>query len=118
MFSIKDNVMAKTWAALILIFSFVSGVFMNNALATCHWVYLCDAYGHCDYVQVCDNSLDLPTVRLKPLPRITPIVPPEPPSIEPIPPIGAGRGHHLYNPDNRKWDWYWEPDDVPEENKW
>jgi len=42
------------------------------AHAACHYEWVCDGNGHCGHVPLCDNAID--------------IVPPEPPSMKPIPP--------------------------------
>jgi len=91
----------------IIIFVIFIGLFPLNAFSACHSEFLCDNNGNCRWVEVCDNPLDIPTPKVY-MPRISLVIPPETPSIEPIGPQGSRGGKHLYNPDKGEWDWCFE----------
>ena len=91
----------------IIMFVILIGLFPLNAFSACHSEFLCDNHGNCRWVDVCDNTLDIAMPKVH-TPRISPIVPLEPLSIEPVGPPGSRGGHHLYNPDKGEWDWYFK----------
>jgi hypothetical protein len=91
----------------MIMFVIFIGSFPLNVFSACHSEFLCDNYGNCKWVEVCDSPLDIPAPKVY-TPRISPVVPPEPPSIEPIGPPGSSDGQHLYNPDKGEWDWYFD----------
>ena len=91
----------------MIMFIIFTGLFPFNVFSACHSEFLCDNHGNCRWVEVCDNPLDIPMPKVH-VPRISPVTPVEPPSIEPIGPPGSGEGHHLHNPDKDEWDWYFE----------
>lgn len=78
---------------------------VGTSYAGCHSEYLCDSYGNCEWVEVCDSAFDTPMPKVY-MPRITPIIPPKSPSIAPIPSIGTDSSQQLYNPDKKGWGWY------------
>jgi hypothetical protein len=57
---------------LLVVASALAAFAPSAASAACRWEWVCDGSGHCAHVPLCDRSLD--------------IVPPEPPSLRPIPP--------------------------------
>ncbi len=61
-------------------FAVILGVTIHHeAAAACRWEWDCSRGYPCQQVQVCDDALDLPTIRP---PQMSPI---PPPSIRPIP---------------------------------
>jgi hypothetical protein len=78
----------------------------DAARAACHYEWVCDERGNCDHVPLCDNAID--------------VVPPEPPSVQPIPgpsvrppetptvpPVGARRCTQVRRQDAAG-NWYWD----------
>ncbi len=59
----------------------------TNAEARCRWTFDCSS-GPCRQVQLCDSTLDMPTIRP---PAVAPIAPPSIPPIgtPAIPPLGT-----------------------------
>lgn len=72
--------MKTVTAALLLIASIL--IIVVAADAACRWTWDCSAGYPCRQVQLCDWSLDMPT--MPPLGNISPI---PPPTIRPIPPL-------------------------------
>ena len=64
-------------------------VVSSSADARCSMSYVCDDYGtNCQYQDVCDSTLDLPSVDINPLPAL-PSMELEPlPSLD-LPPLGT-----------------------------
>ena len=64
-------------------------LFITSANAECINSYVCDDYGeNCRYMDICDDSLDLPSVGLNPLPALPSVELKPLPSLE-LPPLGT-----------------------------
>lgn len=69
--------------------------------AECRRSYVCDDWGNnCRYMDICDDSLDLPSVDLNPLPSLPSIELKPLPSLE-LPPIGTSKCE--YKQVNGRW---------------
>jgi len=52
-------------------FGIVNLIISSTAYAECRRSYVCDDYGNnCQYMDICDESLDLPSVDIDPLPSL------------------------------------------------
>ena len=63
-------------------------VWSVNANATCRQSYVCDGYGDCGYTDICDSTLDLPSINVRPLPALPTTELKPLPSIS-LPPLGT-----------------------------
>ena len=76
------------WLLIITVF------FSTTANAICHRSYVCDDHGQCQYQDVCDSTLDLPSVEIDPLPSLPTTKLKPLPSIE-IPPLGTTKCEYM-----------------------
>lgn len=71
------------------------------AHAACHRAAICDDYGqNCQYRDVCDSTLDLPSVELDPLPPLPSV------ALKPLPSVGLpplGTSNCQYMQVNGRW---------------
>lgn len=71
------------------------------AYAVCHRAYVCDDYGqNCRYQDICDSTLDLPSVEIAPLPSLPTT------QLKPLPSVGLpplGTTHCEYMQVNGRW---------------
>ena len=76
----------KYTTLLILLFS-------ANINAQCLKSYVCDDYGNCGYVDICDSSIDLPSINvpIRPLDNIDV----KPPASIAVPPIGTSKCQYM-----------------------
>ena len=71
------------------------------AYAECRRSYVCDDYGNnCQYIDICDDSLDLPSVDVDPLPAL-PTTDLKPLPSADLPPLGTSQCE--YKQVNGKW---------------
>ena len=77
-----------TMKTLIIILSIFTGVTLAEAY--CQKSYVCDDEGNCGYPDVCDSTLDLPSVGLNPLPSLPSMELKPLPSME-LPPLGTSK---------------------------
>jgi hypothetical protein len=89
----KESIMKITTQAAITIVLMIG--FINIADARCRKSQVCDDYGNnCRVMDVCDNTLDLPSVELPPL-RPLPSTELKPlPSLE-LPPLGTTQCQYM-----------------------
>jgi len=60
------NIMQK-----VTLIGIASQIISSAAYAECRRSYVCDDYGsNCQYTDICDDSLDLPSVDIDPLPSL------------------------------------------------
>jgi hypothetical protein len=91
------NNTARITVALVAAFGLA-----NVAGATCRKVQVCDDYGsNCHAQDVCDSSLDLPSIDLAPLPPLPSTTLKPLPSME-LPPLGTS--HCEYKQVNGEWE--------------
>ena len=65
--------------------------FATSAYAACRMAHVCDDYGNnCRYQNICNSSLDLPSVGLNPLPSLLSMELKPLPSME-LPPLGTSK---------------------------
>jgi hypothetical protein len=71
------------------------------SFAACHRAHVCDDYGqNCQYQDICDNTLDLPSVEIDPIPSLPTT------QIKPLPSVGLpplGTSHCEYMQVNGRW---------------
>ncbi len=80
------NIVTKTIMAVAII-----AIYSNNARAECKRAYVCDDYGqNCRYQDICNSTLDLPSVGLNPLPSLPSTQLKPLPSIG-LPPLGTNK---------------------------
>ena len=77
---------------LIIILSIFIGVTLAEAY--CQNSYVCDDDGNCGYQDVCDSTLDLPSMNIPPLPSLPNIDLKPLPSLQ-IPPLGTTRCEYM-----------------------
>ena len=79
----------------LLFFILAMVTFTANSYAECRRSYVCDDWGNnCQYMDVCDDVLDLPSVGLDPLPP-PPTIDLKPlPSLE-LPPLGTSNCEYM-----------------------
>ncbi len=65
-----------------------------NANAVCRQSYVCDGYRACGYRDICDNTLDLPSINLRPLPALPSTQLKPLPSIS-LPPLGTSQCKYM-----------------------
>jgi hypothetical protein len=63
-------------------------VMLDNANAECRKSYVCDDYNNCSYIDICDNTLDLPSTDIDPLPPLSTTKLKPLPSMD-LPPLGT-----------------------------
>ena len=74
---------------------FVITMVSSIAYSECRKSYVCDEYGdNCKYIDVCDDTLDLPSIDIEPLPALPPIELKPLPSIE-LPPLGTTKCEYM-----------------------
>ena len=62
--------MSKSRRAVVSI-SLLASIFTSIAFAECRRAEVCDGYGkNCRYRDVCDSTMDLPSIGINPLPSI------------------------------------------------
>jgi len=72
-----------------------------NSHATCRRSYVCDDRGYnCQYMDICDDSLDLPSVDVDPIPSVPSTDLKPLPSVD-VPPIGTSKCE--YKQVNGRW---------------
>lgn len=90
----------RLWPAPITALFMIACVLVTplQVIAACRWTWDCSR-GPCRQVQVCDDSLDMPTIRP---PAIAPIPPPSIAPIPPptLPPLGTSQCRQAYLCDN------------------
>ena len=65
------------------------------AYAACHRSYVCNDYGqNCQYRDICDNTLDLPSTKINPLPSLPTTQIKPLPSVG-LPPLGTTRCQYM-----------------------
>lgn len=80
-------------------FAFI--MFLPAAFAECRSSYVCDDWGNnCRYMDICDDSLDLPSMNLDPLPFLPSMKLKPLPSID-LPPLGTSKCE--YKQVNGRW---------------
>ena len=68
------------WLSLSVL---VVSIFTSTAFAACRRANVCDDYGqNCRYEDICDSTIDLPSVELDPLPALPSM------QVKPLPSIG------------------------------
>ena len=81
--------MKATQAAFLAAVTVIS--VSTAAFADCRRSYVCDDWGNnCSYMDVCDGSLDLPSVGLDPLPSLPSMELKPLPSMD-LPPLGTSK---------------------------
>ncbi|MCF6261640.1 MAG: hypothetical protein L3J98_16005 [Gammaproteobacteria bacterium] len=85
----------------LILCGFATLVFSGNSYAECTRSYVCDDWGNnCKYMDICNDSLDLPSVGLDPLPSL-PTTDLKPlPSVD-LPPLGTSNCE--YKQVNGRW---------------
>ena len=74
-----------------LLTGILSMIISNVAHAECRRSYVCDDYdNNCRYIDICDDSLDLPSIDLDPLPSLPSLELKPLPSLE-LPPLGTSQ---------------------------
>ena len=75
----------------VTLFGIACLIISSTAYAECQRSYVCDDYGsNCQYMDICDDSLDLPSVDIDPLPSL-PTTDLKPlPSLD-LPPLGTSQ---------------------------
>lgn len=72
-----------------IVFGLTILVISANVYAECRRSYVCDDWGsNCRYMDICDDSLDLPSVGLNPLPSLPTSDLKPLPSVD-LPPLGT-----------------------------
>jgi hypothetical protein len=70
-------------------------LFATNAFGVCRSSYVCDDGGYnCRYVDICDNTYDLPSINVPPIPALPSVELKPLPSIN-VPPIGTSRCQYM-----------------------
>jgi hypothetical protein len=79
------------FSQIVLAVSVVASIFASTAYAECRRASVCDDYGqNCRYQDVCDSTIDLPSVGLNPLPALPSVELKPLPSME-LPPLGTSK---------------------------
>lgn len=80
----------------IIIFTFlVITMFSSIAYSECRKSYVCDDWGNnCQYIDICDDALDLPSINVAPLPALPSIELKPLPSVE-LPPLGTTKCEYM-----------------------
>lgn len=66
-------------------------LFSPSAYSACRKSYVCDDWGkNCRYMDICDNSLDLPSINVPPIPSLPSLELKPLPSLN-LPPIGTSK---------------------------
>ena len=80
----------KTIEKLISI-AIISLLLSTTIYAECRRSYVCDDYGdNCRYMDICDDSLDLPSIEIDPLPSLPTLDLKPLPSLD-LPPLGTSQ---------------------------
>ena len=79
------------FSQVVITVSVVASIFVSPAYAECRRAHVCDNYGqNCRYQDICDSTLDLPSVGLNPLPALPSMDLKPLPSME-LPPLGTSK---------------------------
>jgi hypothetical protein len=79
----------------VLIVVLISMLFSSSAYSACRKSYVCDDYGNnCRYRDICDNSLDLPSTNLPPIPPLPTTELKPLPSLS-LPPLGTSKCEYM-----------------------
>lgn len=86
---------------LLIVLTLLCTFLPESSFAACSNSYVCDDYGsNCQYMDICNNSLDLPSVDVNPIPSL-PTVDLKPlPSVD-LPPLGTSKCE--YKQVNGRW---------------
>lgn len=80
---------------LLILSALATSFFTGSAHAQCRRAHVCDDYGNnCRYQDICDNTLDLPSVELDPMPSLPSMELKPLPSME-LPPLGTSKCEYL-----------------------
>lgn len=77
-----------------IIVAFIISIFSYSAYSECRSSYVCDDDGNCQYMDVCDSSIDLPSVNLDPLPALPPTELKPLPSLD-LAPLGTSKCEYV-----------------------
>ena len=84
----------KTKLKVILI-TILTLFYFNVAYSVCKKSYVCDDYGmNCQYMDVCEDQLDLPSIEINPLPSFPSLEIKPLPSLE-LPPLGTSQCEYM-----------------------
>ena len=84
----------KTKLKVILI-TILTLFYFNVAYSVCKKSYVCDDYGmNCQYMDVCEDQLDLPSIEIDPLPSFPSLEIKPLPSLE-LPPLGTSQCEYM-----------------------
>ena len=75
--------------SIIIVIFFVITMFSSISYSACRSSYVCDDWGNnCKYMDVCDNTLDLPSINVDPIPALPSMKLKPLPSMK-LPPLGT-----------------------------